>query len=168
MRLILQKIYEIADAKLARRKLHAWCRWVRWVAGRSAPVLFAAVVKTAKMIERHLEGVMARPMNRITNVFLEGRNSIFSAVKRKAAVFVRPRVLPQCFASPPGAFPLPSEPTPRRTLVYCRIFEASDRAERSNSSAQLHFNDALKPPRRPQFQKMHATKRNHYTVPWVI
>jgi transposase len=103
MRLILQKIYEIADAKLARRKLHAWCRWVRWVAGRSAPVLFAAVVKTAKMIERHLEGVMARPMNRITNVFLEGRNSIFSAVKRKAAVFVRPRVLPQCFASPPGA-----------------------------------------------------------------
>ncbi len=46
-------------------------------------------------------------------------------------------------------FPRPSEPTPRRTLVYCHIFEARDRAERLNLSARWQFNDALKPPRRP-------------------
>jgi transposase len=84
MRLILQKIYENADPKLARRKLHAGCRWV---AGKSAPLLFAAMVKTAKMVERHIGGVMARPLNRVTNVFLEGLNSVFSADKRKARGF---------------------------------------------------------------------------------
>jgi hypothetical protein len=45
------------------------------------------------------------------------------------------------------AFPRPSEPTPRRTLIDCYVFDASNRVERSNLSAQLHFNDALKPPR---------------------
>jgi transposase len=85
--LILQKIYEIADATLARRKLRAWCRWVRWVAGKSAPALFAAMVKTAKMIERHLDGVMAHWLHGTTNAFLEGLNSVFSAVKRKARGF---------------------------------------------------------------------------------
>ena len=40
--------------------------------------------KTAKMIERHLEGVMAHWLHGTTNAFLEGLNSVFSAVKRKA------------------------------------------------------------------------------------
>ena len=44
------------------------------------------------------------------------------------------------------AFPRPSKPTPRCTLVYCHIFEASDWAEQSKSSARLQFNDALNPP----------------------
>jgi hypothetical protein len=87
MRLILQKIYEIADATLARRKLRAWCRWVRWVADKSAHALFAAMVKTAKMIERHLAGVMAHWLHGTTNAFREGLNSVFSAVKRKARDF---------------------------------------------------------------------------------
>jgi transposase len=87
MRLILQKIYGIADARLARRKMSAWCRWVRWVAGKHAPSLLAAMVKTARMIERHLEGVMAHWINRTTNAFMEGLNSVFSAVKRKARGF---------------------------------------------------------------------------------
>ena len=84
MRLILQTIYIIPDARLARRKMAAWCRWVRWVAGKHATPLFAAMVKTARMIERHLEGVMAHWINRTTNAFMEGLNSVFSAVKRKA------------------------------------------------------------------------------------
>lgn len=84
MRLILQTIYVIADARLARRKMAAWCRWVRWVAGKHAAPLFAAMVKTARMIERHLQGVMAHWINRTTNAFMEGLNSVFSAVKRKA------------------------------------------------------------------------------------
>ena len=84
MRLILQTIYAIADATLARRKLRAWCRWV---AGKHAPALFAAMVKTTKMIERPLEGVLAHWLHRTTNAFLEGLTSVFSAVKRKARGF---------------------------------------------------------------------------------
>ncbi|MEN9636986.1 MAG: hypothetical protein RL077_5390 [Verrucomicrobiota bacterium] len=84
---LLQKIYKIADATLARRKLRAWCRWVGWVAGKSAPALFAAMVKTAKLIERHLAGVMAPWLHGTTNAFLEGLNSVFSAVKGKARAF---------------------------------------------------------------------------------
>jgi len=87
MRLILQEIYGIAEAGLARRKMGAWCRWVRWVAGKHAPGLLAAMLKTARMIERHLEGVMAHWINRTTNAFMEGLNSVFSAVKRKARGF---------------------------------------------------------------------------------
>jgi len=39
------------------------------------------------------------------------------------------------------AFPRPSEPTPRRTLINCHVFEARDRAEQSNSSSWSQFND---------------------------
>ena len=87
MRLILQEIYAIADAVLALRKLRAWCRWVRWVAGQHLQPFFAAMVKTANMIERHLEGVIAHWIRRTTNAFLKGLNSVFSAVKRKARGF---------------------------------------------------------------------------------
>ena len=87
MRLILQAIYAIPDAALARRKLRAWCRWVRGTAAKHTPALFAAMAKTARLIERQLEGVMAHWLHRTTNGFLEGLNSVFSAVKRKARGF---------------------------------------------------------------------------------
>ena len=57
MRLVLQEIYTIPDPSLARRKLRAWCRWVRGVAAKHLQPLFASMVKTAGMIERHIEGV---------------------------------------------------------------------------------------------------------------
>jgi transposase len=87
MRLILQAIYAIADAKVARRKMRAWCRWVRWIASKHQAPLLAAMVKTSRMIERHLDGVMAHWIHRTTNAFMEGLNSVFSAVKRKARGF---------------------------------------------------------------------------------
>ena len=87
MRLILQEIYAIPEAALARRKLRAWCRWVRWVAGKHLQPLFAAMVKTAGMIERHIDGVLAHWTHHTTNAFMEGLNSVFSAVKRKARGF---------------------------------------------------------------------------------
>jgi transposase len=87
MLLIMQEIYAMTDAVAARRKLRAWCRWVRWVAGKHLQPLFAATVKTAAMIERHFEGIMAHWIRRTTNAFLEGLNSVFSAVKRKARGF---------------------------------------------------------------------------------
>jgi len=87
MRLVLQEIYAIPEAGSARRKLRAWCRWVRWVAGKHLQPLFAAMVKTAGMIERHIDGVLAHWTHHTTNAFMEGLNSVFSAVKRKARGF---------------------------------------------------------------------------------
>ena len=87
MRLVLQEIYTLPTAALARRKLRAWCRWVRWVAGKHLLPLFSSFVKTAAMIERHLPGILAHWTHRTTNAFMEGLNSVFSAVKRKARGF---------------------------------------------------------------------------------
>jgi transposase len=87
MRLALQEIYQIPDAQVARRKLRAWCRWVRWIAGKHLQPLFADMHKAADMIERHLEGILGHWIHGTTNAFLEGLNSVFSAVKRKARGF---------------------------------------------------------------------------------
>jgi transposase len=84
LRLALQAIYAIPEEAKARRKLRAWCRLVRWVAGKHLQPYFAEMVRTANMIERHLEGVMAHWIRRTTNAFMEGLNSVFSAVKRRA------------------------------------------------------------------------------------
>jgi transposase len=39
------------------------------------------------MIERHLPGILAHWTHRTTNAFMEGLNSVFSALKRKARGF---------------------------------------------------------------------------------
>jgi len=87
MRLAVQDIYQISEPAIARRKLLAWCRWVRWIAGKHLRPLFADMLKAAAMIERHLPGILAHWVRRTTNAFLEGLNSVFSAVKRKARGF---------------------------------------------------------------------------------
>jgi hypothetical protein len=66
------------------------------------------------------------------------------------------------------AFPRPSEPTPQRTLIDRHVFEASNRMEQSNSSTQSQFSDALNPPAGLNSEKMHAAKRNRFSVPWAI
>jgi transposase len=87
MRLVLQDIYTIPQVEVARRKLKAWCRWVEWVAGKHPQALFAEMVRTAHMILGHLNGVLAHWIRRTTNAYMEGLNSVFSAVKRRARGF---------------------------------------------------------------------------------
>jgi transposase len=87
MRLVLQEIYTLPTAALARRKLRAWCRWVRWVAGKQLMPRFSSFVKTAAKNERHLPGILAHWTHRTTHAFMEGLNSVFSGVKRKARGF---------------------------------------------------------------------------------
>jgi transposase len=87
MRLALQKIYEIPCMEKARKKLRAWCRWVRWSAGKYKPAILADMVRCACTIERQIEGVIAHWEGRITNAFMEGLNSVFSGVVRKARGF---------------------------------------------------------------------------------
>ena len=84
MRLVLQDIYRSASATLARRRLGVWCRWVRWVARCHKASLFASMVKLVAMIENHLAGILAHWKWGVTNAFMEGLNSVFSATKRKA------------------------------------------------------------------------------------
>ena len=40
--------------------------------------------RSARMVEGHLEGILAHWTRGLTTAFMEGLNSLFSAVKRKA------------------------------------------------------------------------------------
>lgn len=84
MRLVLQDIYRSAHAGIARHRFKVWCRWVRWVARFHKASLFASMVKLAQMVENHLAGILAHWKSGVTNAFMEGLNSVFSATKRKA------------------------------------------------------------------------------------
>ena len=84
MKLVLQNIYRSVDAGLARHHFHVWCRWVRWAARFFKTRLFASMVKLVQMIENHLTGILAHWKRGLTNAFMEGLNSVFSATKRKA------------------------------------------------------------------------------------
>jgi transposase len=83
MRLVLQDIYRSPNAAVAGWRLRIWCRWVRWVA-RFQKWIFKPMVEMAQMIENHLAGILAHWKWGLTNAFMEGLNSVFSAVKRKA------------------------------------------------------------------------------------
>jgi len=84
MRLVLQDIYRSATAAVAGRRFGVWCRWVRWVARQQPKNLLRSMVKVAAMIETHLAGILAHWKWGVTNAFMEGLNSVFSATKRKA------------------------------------------------------------------------------------
>lgn len=84
MRLVLQDIYRSANATEARQRFRVWCRWVRWVARRQPKNLMRSMVKVAALVENHLAGIVAHWKWGVTNAFMEGLNSVFSATKRKA------------------------------------------------------------------------------------
>ena len=84
MRLVLQDIYRSPAETTARRRFQVWCRWVRWVARFYKASLLAAMVKLTQMIENHLAGILAHWKWGVTNAFMEGLNSVFSATQRKA------------------------------------------------------------------------------------
>jgi transposase len=93
MRLALQGIYALPYRSLALRRFGSWCRWVRKMARRAPQGLLEAMLKVAEMVERHLEGILAHWSARVTNAFLEGLNSLFSATKRKARGYRTSRYL---------------------------------------------------------------------------
>jgi transposase len=86
MRLTLRDIYHITDQGLFKRKLLAWCRWVKTY-GNPQAYLVKPMVAAAVSILNHLNGIIGFAESRITNAFMEGLNSVFSAVKRKARGF---------------------------------------------------------------------------------
>lgn len=86
MRLALQDIYRLPTREEAEVRLTAWIAWVRDHALKAGTV-FGKMVKCAAMIESHKAGILQHWVNRTTNAFLEGLNSVFSAVKRRARGF---------------------------------------------------------------------------------
>jgi transposase len=84
MRLVFQDIYRIPEATKAQRRLKVWCRWVRWAARFCKFNLLAPMLKAAQTVEQHAKGILAHWKWGLTNAFMEGLNSVFSATKRKA------------------------------------------------------------------------------------
>jgi transposase len=84
MRLVLQDIHRSPTATLARRRFQVWCRWGRWVARFYHASLLASMIKLGPLVENHLAGMVAHGKWGVTNAFMEGWNSVFSATKRKA------------------------------------------------------------------------------------
>lgn len=84
MRLVFQDIYRSATADQARKRFKVWCRWVRLVAAQAPRPYFAAMLGSAKMVLNHLDGILAYWKGKVTNAFMEGLNSVFSATKRRA------------------------------------------------------------------------------------
>ena len=83
MRLVLQGIYQWKDVGEARKLFGNWCAWVQAMRERTGELL-EPMARAARMIEGHLEGILAHWTRGLTTAFMEGLNSLFSAVKRKA------------------------------------------------------------------------------------
>jgi len=90
MRLVLQDIYGSPNAGVAQKRFKVWSRWVRWVARFYKYYVLSPMVKMAQMVEDNLAGILAHWKWGLTNAFMEGLNSVFSAVKRKARGYRSP------------------------------------------------------------------------------
>jgi transposase len=84
MRLVLQDIYHVREVEKARAQLELWCQWVTEQAAKKGPELLEPMVRVARMVERHIEGILGHWKEGLTTAYLEGLNSLFSATKRKA------------------------------------------------------------------------------------
>ena len=108
MRLALQEIYTLPLRRQAKRRLASWCNWVRREAAKAKFYLLAAMEKVVQMIEKHLDGILAHWKHRITNAFMEGLNSVFSAVRRRARGYRSPAYLITMLYFVAGKLPIPS------------------------------------------------------------
>jgi transposase len=68
------------------KKMVKWIGWAKRRTKKSGDLL-EPMVKVANSIERDLEGILAHWKKKLTTAFMEGLNSVFSAVKRKARGF---------------------------------------------------------------------------------
>jgi transposase len=109
MRVTLQDIYAKSGyGNDGRQRLLEWCAWVRATA-RETPML-APMARVARTIEECIEGVCAQWRTGVTNAFMEGLNSVFSAVKRRARGFRTERNLTLMLYFTAGGLTLPARP----------------------------------------------------------
>jgi len=107
MRLVLQDIYQGNDAQKARQDFKSWCQWVKEKAQKEGHQLLEPMVRVARMIERHLQGILGHWKAGLTTAFLEGLNSLFSATKRKARGYRTTKNLLTMLYFVAGKLPIP-------------------------------------------------------------
>lgn len=84
VRLELSDIYRQARTpQKARYRLEAWVNWAGAKCERWGGLL-APLARAVKTIAKNLEGILAHWEEELSTAFMEGLNSVFSAVKRKA------------------------------------------------------------------------------------
>jgi transposase len=85
IRLELRDIYQhTLKPERARHRLEKWLSWTRNKCERFGECM-APMKKVVDTVEKHLEGILAHWTNNwLSTGFMEGLNSVFSAVKRKA------------------------------------------------------------------------------------
>ena len=84
VRLELRDIYQNSRNRAqAEYRLKAWINWARVKCERWGSCL-QPLAKAVKSIEKHLDGILAHWDGELSTAYLEGLNSVFSAVKRKA------------------------------------------------------------------------------------
>ena len=83
IRLELQSIYNTRTEDKARERWQDFIGWVRRKADRFGQLL-EPMRTLAATIEKNLQGILAHWKEGLTTSFMEGLNSVFSAVKRKA------------------------------------------------------------------------------------
>ena len=83
MRLNLQNIYKLNSVECFQRKLSQLCDWVK-PQGKSKGDRFKPMVAAAESILSHFDGIISFTYSRTTHAFMEGLNSFFAAVKKKA------------------------------------------------------------------------------------
>lgn len=107
MRLVLQDVYRCPTMGEARQKFRDWCSWVHEMTEEIGE-LFIPMRKVAQMVESHLEGILAHWKQGLTTAFMEGLNSVFSAVKRKARGYRSTEYLIAMLYFVAGKLPIPS------------------------------------------------------------
>ena len=83
-----QDVYKSNSAVNAQIGFRLWIKWVREeTKGEEEQYLLKSMKKFADSVEEHLNGILARWRHGTSNALLEGLNSVFSAVKRRARGF---------------------------------------------------------------------------------
>ncbi len=80
---IKESLRELWDYRRAGWARHFWKRWYFWATHSR----LKAVIDVAKMLERHLEGVLNFFAHRVTNAVSEGLNSKIQTIKKMAYGF---------------------------------------------------------------------------------
>ena len=109
MRLALQEIYRLGSVTEAAKRFGEWCRWVQREARKTSRWLLCHMSQVADMIESHIAGILAHWDQGVTNAFMEGINSVFSAVRRKARGYRSSRNMITMLYFVAGKLPSPAE-----------------------------------------------------------
>ena len=108
MRLELRDIYQHTfKPERARYRLQSWINWVRARCEGFGQWL-KPMAKVADTIEKHLPGILAHWTAGLTTAFLEGLNSVFSAVKRKARGYRNSQYMIAMLYFVAGKLPIPT------------------------------------------------------------